>query len=133
MKTPIRLDENLVHEAKLEGRPLKRSAPNQIEYWAEIGRQVENLISPNELLAITQGFAQLHIEDTPTQPVKPGKVFKAVDQDRAAGMLANKVTQSAIYYEASQTQPNMLDRVDASGFRETGHFRNGQFITSMKR
>jgi len=129
MKTPIRLDENLVQEAELEGRSFKRSAPNQIEYWAEIGRQVEGLITPNELVAIRQGFARLHIDDIPSQSVAVDEVFDAVDVDRMTGALATKITRSTTYYEASQSQIGLLDRVSENN-RETGYFRDGQFVKS---
>lgn len=38
----IRLDEKLVVEAAKVGAIQKRSPAKQIEYWAEIGRKVEN-------------------------------------------------------------------------------------------
>ena len=132
MKTSIRLDQNLIQEAELEGRSFKRSAPNQIEYWAEIGRQVESLISPNELVAIRQGFARLHIEDALSHPAEADDIFKAVDADSAAGTLTTKVTQSTVYYEASQTHPGQLDRVDENKQRETGRFRDGQFESTTR-
>ena len=35
---PLRLDEELVHEASLVGKIKKRSAAKQIEYWATLGK-----------------------------------------------------------------------------------------------
>ncbi len=42
MATSVRLDDNLVTEAKVYADVCKRSIPKQIEYWAEIGRIVED-------------------------------------------------------------------------------------------
>ncbi len=39
--SPMRLDSALVAAAKREGSLKKRSAPKQIEFWAKIGKIVE--------------------------------------------------------------------------------------------
>jgi len=41
MAKSVRLSDELVNTASLEGKFLKRSAAGQIEYWAEIGKMVE--------------------------------------------------------------------------------------------
>ncbi len=41
MAKSVRLSDELVNTASQEGRFLKRSAAGQIEYWAEIGKLVE--------------------------------------------------------------------------------------------
>lgn len=41
MAKSVRLSDELVNNASQEGRFLKRSAAGQIEYWAEIGKLVE--------------------------------------------------------------------------------------------
>nr|BBJ04579.1 hypothetical protein YBY_24280 [Marinobacter nauticus] len=40
MATAIRIDDKLIREALAEAQVQRRSAPKQIEYWAEIGRIV---------------------------------------------------------------------------------------------
>lgn len=45
----IRMDEKLVFDASKIGAKLKRSPAKQIEYWAEIGRVMEQYYSPREL------------------------------------------------------------------------------------
>ena len=42
MATSVRLDDDLVSEAKVYGNASKRSVPKQIEHWAEIGRMAED-------------------------------------------------------------------------------------------
>ncbi|MBI5550371.1 MAG: hypothetical protein HY911_02610 [Desulfobacterales bacterium] len=41
MTTAVRLSEDLVKQAKIYGKIDKRSAPRQIEYWAMLGKCVE--------------------------------------------------------------------------------------------
>jgi len=38
----LRLDENLVSEAKLVGEVMSRSAAKQVEHWAKIGKIMED-------------------------------------------------------------------------------------------
>ncbi len=42
MATSVRLDDDLVSDAKVYGDASKRSVPKQIEHWAEIGRMAED-------------------------------------------------------------------------------------------
>lgn len=42
MATSVRLDDELVGDAKVYADASKRSVPKQIEHWAEIGRIAED-------------------------------------------------------------------------------------------
>ena len=128
MSIPVRLDEKLFHDAEIEGISHKRSPPKQIEYWAEIGKAVAGFISSNELLALMQGFAQVHITPRSSKAVNPDNVFEKLEQDRQQGTLSQSVTQAKVWYEASLKHPGLLDKVSADGTRETGHFHHGEFI-----
>jgi len=58
----------------------------------------------------------------------PADVFNSLEESRKSGELAKKVTSSAVYFEASQRKPGLLDRVhSATGKRQTGRFYNGEF------
>lgn len=41
MATAVKLNDDLVNEAKTYGKVMKRSATGQIEYWARIGKLAE--------------------------------------------------------------------------------------------
>ena len=56
--SPVRLQQELMQAAALSGGRFHRSTAEQIEYWAEIGRQVANLLDPDTLLAIAAGLAR---------------------------------------------------------------------------
>lgn len=132
MKTPIRLDNALVQEAELQGRTYKRTAPNQIEYWAELGRAVEDLLDPNDLVAIRQGFARLRIEPLASNPLDVAEVTAAVDKLRRSNKSSAQLSGAKFYYEASPNQPGMLDRVDDKNQRETGYFKDGRFVQTKQ-
>jgi len=125
---PIRLDPELIALAKKEGSLKKRSVPKQIEYWAELGKAIESAIDIKDVYAIIQGFGKLKVELLESKAVDPNKVFDSIEKKRKSGELAKNVTTSSIYYEASQTRPGLLDRIDiATGKRQTGRFHNGKF------
>lgn len=126
--SPIRLDPKLVELAKKEGGVKKRSAPKQIEYWAELGKAVESVIDLKDAYEIIQGFMKFTVESLESKAVDPKDVFNALENKRKSGKLPEMVTASSIYFEASKTAPGLLDRVNSiTGERQTGTFHNGQF------
>lgn len=126
--SPIRLDPKLVKLAKKEGSTKKRSAPKQIEYWAELGKAIESEIDLKDAYAIIQGFMKLTVESLESKAVDPKEIFNSLEKKRKSGELSNSVTNSSIYFEASKTKPGLLDRVNiTTGKRQTGTFHNGKF------
>jgi hypothetical protein len=127
MASPMRLDHNLIHEAESVAERNKRSVPKQIEYWAELGRAVERVLSPNDVIAISQGLVEVQLVAPKTMRVDADDVFAALEQDRRQGALAARVTRAAISYEASVSRAGLLDRIYADGRRDTGRFVDGEF------
>jgi len=128
MSNPMRLNSALIIAAELESAIQKRSVPKQIEFWAELGKAVEKLIPPADVLAVTQGLKKIKIEPVISEPMNPDDVFNSIEIRRKNGTLTDEVTSSAIYYEASLSQPGLLDKVNsATGKRQTGQFKNGEF------
>ncbi len=128
LTSPIRLDPALIAAAKREGSIKKRSAPKQIEFWAELGKAVELVMDLNDVFAVIQGFKKIKMESVKSVAVDPADVFNSLEESRKSGELAGKVTSSVVYFEASQRKPGFLDRVNsATGERQTGRFYNGEF------
>ncbi len=105
-----------------------RSAAEQIEYWAALGRRVSRFVDPDSLLDVEAGLARLQVEPVVAPPVAPEAVFAAVERARQSGALPHLVTRAAIRYQASARQPGVLERITADGSRITGSFRDGVFI-----
>jgi hypothetical protein len=126
---PIRLDAELVTAAELQGKASHRSAPSQIEFWASIGRRLAPILSPKDLLAISQGLARISIESGPSTRVDPDAVFASVAQaqHRNTPFVSTAVNPASFQYESSQTA-GYIDRIDADGTRTTGKMIDGQFI-----
>lgn len=128
MSTPLRLSDDLVHDAEAEALIHKRSIPKQIEYWAEIGKAIAHTVSNSDLLALMQGIAQVQIAPRAAAPVDPLTVLASIEEAREDGTLRRSISQARIRYEASPTHPGLLDRIHPDGHRETGRFLNGEFV-----
>lgn len=124
----IRISEQLAFQAQVAGALQHRSAPNQLEYWATLGKMVSSKINMEDALAILQGLKTIKIETVPSAPIEPDSVFDRLESDRAKGFKDKPVTSAPFFYEASLSHPGCIDKVDTqTGMRSTGKFRNGFF------
>jgi len=129
MAGPLRISSQLVAAAERSAAVYKRSVPKQLEYWAELGRAIERVMSMEDIIAVKENITKIVLEPVAAHGVDPDKVFASLEKKRKNGTLANEVTSSAVYYEASHAHPGLLDRVDsATGNRQAGYFQNGTFI-----
>jgi hypothetical protein len=128
MASPLRLSAALVEAAEKEGALQKRSAPKQIEFWAELGKAVDGVIDSADVVAVIQGLRKIKVEPVKSMAVDSRDVFDSLETIRESGDLAAKVTSAAVYYEASLSRPGLLDRVSSrTGERQTGQFYKGVF------
>ena len=127
MSIALRLSDDLVKEAEAEAFAHKRTTAKQIEYWAEIGKHVVDHASATDLIALMQGFAKVEIQTLASQPIDPKALFAEIERSRQSGALSAAVSQAKIRYEASQSDPSLLDQVHSDGRRTPGHFSQGEF------
>jgi hypothetical protein len=127
-KSPLRLQEELIRAASIDGPRLHRSIAEQVEYWAELGRKVSKVIDPDDLLAVSAGIATINIVKVAVPDVDPEDVFASLDEDHRTGRLAKSIAQrSPVRYQASRSHPGMLERIDEQGSVSVGQFRDGEF------
>ncbi len=126
MSIALRLNDELVHAAEAEGALLKRTAPKQIEFWAELGRQVAAQVGSRELLALMQGAARLQVEPVRVPSIDVDDLFAKVET-RAVHDGDALIGGSGPRYAASQSHPGLIDRLDPDGCRTPGRFVDGQF------
>ncbi len=125
--SPIRLQSDLMNAASTTGDLANRSAAQQIEYWASIGRRVENALSPDTLLAVSTGLARLVVEPVDGGQLDPDEVFDSLERERTSGALAGAVTPSSLRYQASREFPGRLEQIDKHGNITVGQFEHGVF------
>ncbi|MCP9921036.1 hypothetical protein KBZ12_16425 [Cyanobium sp. Cruz CV13-4-11] len=125
--SPVRLQRELMESAALVGARYHRSAAEQIEYWAALGRQVARVLDPDSLLDVAAGLTRLRLEPVAAPIVAPEQVFAALDADRVSGTLAQTVSTAAFRYQACISQPGQLEQIGPDGTRRVGTFRDGAF------
>ena len=132
--SPIRLQQNLMDNAIVEGKLFNRSAAEQVEYWADIGRRLSNIVASDTLLSISAGLATMHVEPVETQPIDPDIVFDNLEKQRESGALAQMIKHGQPRYQASVQHPGYLERIDVSGEVVRGNFKDGVFtpVTANK-
>ncbi len=124
----IRLNTDLIFQAQSAAAVQCRSIPNQVEYWANLGRIISSVIGIEDAFAILQGLKVLRVEPTQTISIDSDTVFNNLEADRAKGFVDKPITSAPFYFEASQKMPGLLDRVDSqTGERKTGKFVTGKF------
>jgi len=128
--SPVRLQRDLMDSATVAAERMHRSAAEQVEYWASIGRSVAGMIDPDSLLAVTTGLARLNVEPISAPAVEPDAVFGALERDRNSGALQTFVATPRVRYQACREHPGLLERIDADGHVAIGSFRDGVFIQS---
>lgn len=126
--SPVRLQNELMQAATIAGSRLHRSAAEQVEYWADLGRQISRFVDPDALLEVAAGLARLKVEPTVGQPVDPEAVFSAVEADRRSGVLAKQFMAGKTRYVMSETRPGYLEQINEQGVHTIGQFKNGEFI-----
>lgn len=128
MASPMRLNADLIAAAERESRFQRRSVPKQIEFWASLGRAVQQVVDHADIVAVLQGLKKITVEPLASTPVAVDEVFDRLEDRRQSGEMAKSVTDAAVYYEASRRHPGLIDRVHAAtGRREAGQFENGRF------
>ena len=127
-QSPVRLESSLMSSATAAGMLLHRSAAEQVEYWADLGRKVASSIDPESLLAVKAGLATLRVEHIHPSPVDPDVVFAALDNARNSGALSEAISSGSLRYQASVEKPGYLEACHPDGRIEVGQFVNGRFI-----
>ncbi|MBV1916387.1 MAG: ParD-like family protein [Pseudomonadales bacterium] len=135
--SPVRLQNELMQAATSAGKRMHRSAAEQVEYWASIGRSVAKVVDPDTLLEVSAGLAQLKIVPVISPTIDPDELFSAMEQERKAGTLAAAVSGSVISgstvrYQASTEHPGQLEQINPDGSVIIGQFSMGVFAPQIK-
>lgn len=119
MGQPVKVSDELLLDARLTSEVAKRSIAGQIEFWAQLGRGIEPLLSGGQALALCRaGLAR---------PLS--SCLEAVDSDEGRQRLHEYLdSQPFPHYEATDQGPGMVVRIAADGARTLGRFVNRRFV-----
>ena len=126
--SPVRLQSELMEAARLVGEQEHRSASEQVEHWAALGRKIST-----SLIEVEAGIAQVKVERITGQPIDPDAVFTAVESARSSGTLPREVTTAETTYQAAIGHPGYLERIEKNGTRTIGSFQGGRFVSRGER
>ncbi|SEG89124.1 TA system antitoxin ParD family protein [Marinobacterium lutimaris] len=130
--SPMRLQQSLVKAAQAAGRFEHRSAAEQIEFWADVGKRLTSHLSAIELMELSVGLAKIKVEPAADPFVNPDDVFTQIEAERSTGTLNQGITTSSVRYQTSSRFPGKLERIDANGEVMVGMFHNGVFQQDEK-
>lgn len=118
MAQPVKLSDALVLDARLTGEVAERSIAGQIEFWARLGRSVEQLLQGDQALALRR-----------SGDIRPlSELIAGADSDAGRKRLAEHLANQPFpHYEPAPGGPGMLIRIEADGRRTVGRFVNRQF------
>lgn len=119
MSQPVKLSNELVLDARMTGKVVKRSIAGQVEFWARLGKSIEMLLETPQIFALCRSGA--------TRPLSEclNSVDTATGRQRVADFLRN---QPFPHYESDPARRGLLVRVEADGRRTVGRFLHRQFV-----
>ena len=126
--SPIRLQAELMQVAGSTAKRFHRSTAEQIEYWADLGRNVSSHLDPDVLLSVASGLTVIKTEPVYSAPISHEAIFQSLEQERKEGRLSSDVTNSAVRYQACAKYPSYLEQIDKNGNVTIGQFNQGEFI-----
>jgi len=119
MSQPVKLSDALVLDARLAGEVFQRSIAGQVEYWAQLGRTVEEQLNGRQVL----GF----IGSGKTRSLY--EALETVDSPEGRERLANYLeTLPYPHYAPFPGRPGMLIRTEENGHRSVGRFKHREFV-----
>jgi hypothetical protein len=120
MSQPVKLSDSLVLDARVTGEVVERSIAGQVEYWAKLGRAVEQVILGPQVLALCRNAASRPLSEC----------MESVDSEDGRQRVTDFLQgQPFPHYEAHPNRPGLLVRIEENGRRNVGRFVNRQFQT----
>lgn len=139
-ESPVRVNATLLSQVQAAAQAFNRKPPEQLSFWANLGRLVESKLSGAEISSLMSGVADVRIvmhgpETSSTQPPLPVDIVALALSHQSAEAFAESSraiierAQGPIY-ESAQGSPGLLKRTLPDGRVEFGTFSNGKFRKS---
>jgi hypothetical protein len=121
MSQPVKLSDALVLDARLSGEVFQRSIAGQVEYWARLGRTLEDSLNGRQVRALRDTKTAIPLSELVATIGTPEGQRRIADHLR---------TLPFPHYEAHPAEAGLLIRTEQDGMRSAGRFVNRQFIVS---
>ena len=118
MGQPVKLSDELVLDARLTGDAMERSIAGQVEYWAKLGRAVEQLLQAPQALALCRSASARSLSEC------------LASADSEAGHERVEAVLQALpfpHFQPHPTRSGFLVRIEENGKKTVGRFVNREF------
>lgn len=117
--TPLRLDAQLVHDARSSATLMDRSPTAQVEFWAKLGRVAESVFSHDRICTIKQ-MGQVQDLDS---------LIARIDTNEGRKLaLAEIQRHGTPTYGTDPKYPGLIVERQPDGTIRVGKFVNRQFV-----
>ena len=116
---PLRIDSELVHQARSAGAIFDRTPTAQIEHWAKLGRVLDSVLSGKSIANVKQRARVAGIEQIVSlSQTKAGQAKARAIISRHGGPV----------YGADPARPGVVVERQPDGSIRRGHFVNRRFV-----
>ncbi len=121
MGQPVKLSDALVMEARIAGEAMQRSIAGQVEFWASLGKQMEQIMTGGQIANLIQrtSIAEL-LERLDNVDSPEGRV-------RVQDYLE---THKFPRYWAHPEQARLFIREEADGTKSVGRFEGREWVVA---
>ena len=124
----VRFSDELYEAADSVAEATLRSAQKQLEYWAQLGRLADGMLSNLEAAALLSNDSFIsEISLFKNSAPRADDIMAEIQLDRANGALKAKVTQAPVVYDVAE-DGSSIRRIDTAGNVTIGSLVNGSFV-----
>jgi hypothetical protein len=119
MSQPVKLSDNLVLDARLAGEVVERSIAGQVEFWARLGRSIDQLLEGQQVFALCRSAG-----------VRPlSELLATVNAPAGRQRFATYLeTLPFPHFRSHAERPGLIEKIDEDGTRTVGRFVNRKFV-----
>jgi hypothetical protein len=117
MSQPVKLSDSLVLDARMAAAVMERSIAAQVEFWARLGRTLENVATGQQMTALQQ---------TGTLPLS--RIVATVNEPAGHKRLADYLNDRPFpRFSPHPELANTFIREESNGKKTVGRFKRGVF------
>jgi hypothetical protein len=119
MSQPVKLSDALVLDARLAGEAQQRSIAGQVEFWARLGRSLDELLEGRAKGALKESVERRSLS----------KLVSSVGTTEGKARLKVYLDSRPFpHFEPHPARKGFLVRIEQDGTRSVGRFVNRQFV-----
>ena len=130
MSMPVKLSDDLVKSARDEAKAADRSITSQIEHWARLGRNVENVLRHEDVLNLKRAGGNGDVAEPPPTPRAVLTALRRIASDAVRTDLAATLTTGRTVYQ--DIGEGRVERIERDGTRVAGRIVNRRFTPDQR-